>query len=115
LPRLEIYRDYQHPFTRGTVSVKSLPVTTSRKMQGSSRRGQVKRLSSERCYCPGNFPGCLALLMGAEPIECVPGCWLEEPVPDEQAPTNRPVSSNANAASAILYPFSLIAFFLAQN
>jgi hypothetical protein len=53
--------------------------------------------------------------MGAEPIECVPGCWLEEPVPDEQAPTNRPVSSNANAASAILYPFSLIAFFLAQN
>ena len=54
------------------------------------------------------------MLIGAEPIECVPGCWpvLDEPVLDEQAPTNRPVSSSANAASDMVIFFFIYRFLL---
>jgi len=52
------------------------------------------------------------LLIGAEPIECVPGGWLvlDEPVLDEQAPTNSPVSSSANAANDIVIFFFIYRF-----
>ena len=71
-------------------------------------------LPSESCYCSGNFPGCLALPIGAEPIECVPGGWpvLDEPVFDEQAPTNRPVSSSANGATDMVIFFFIYRFLL---
>ena len=72
------------------------------------RLGQAASLQ-ESCYCPGSFPGCLALLIGAEPIECVPGVW---PVLDEQPPTNRPVSSSANAASDIVIFFFIYSLVL---
>ena len=54
------------------------------------------------------------MLIGAEPIECVPGGWLvlDEPVLDEQAPTNRPVSSSANAASDMVIFFFIYRFLL---
>jgi hypothetical protein len=62
----------------------------------------------ESCYCPGTFPGCLALLIGAEPIECTPG-W---PVLEEQALTNRPVSSSATAASDMVIFFFIYCFLV---
>ena len=49
------------------------------------------------------------MLIGAEPIECVPGGW---PVLDEQAPTNRPVSSSANAATDMVIFFFIYRFLL---
>jgi hypothetical protein len=49
------------------------------------------------------------LLIGAEPIECVPGVW---PVLDEQAPTNRPVRSSANAASDMVIFFFIYCLVL---
>jgi hypothetical protein len=49
------------------------------------------------------------LLIGAEPIECVPGV---SPVLDEQAPTNRSVSSNTDATSDMVIFFFIYCLIL---
>ncbi len=60
----------------------------------------------------GTFPGIFALLIGADPIWCVP--W---PVLDEQAPTNKPASSNVNTTSNMVIFFFILflPFFVVNN
>jgi hypothetical protein len=67
----------------------------------------IKKLGEPQdSHCPGTVPGILWLLTRAAPIGCDPSM----PVLDEQALTNRPVSSSANATSDIVIFFFIIAF-----
>src|ERR1700751_2448415 len=57
----------------------------------------------------GTFPGIFSLLIGAEPIWCVPS-W---PVLDEQALTNMPAGSKVNTTSdMVIFFFIFLTFFV---
>jgi hypothetical protein len=59
-------------------------------------------------HCAGTVPGILWSLTRAAPIGCDPSM----PVLDEQALTNRPVSSSANATSDIVIFFFIYCFLV---
>lgn len=102
-----------HPLNAGDLSGNSFEAD-AKKASTSNAKTMVVSTSTVRSALEGEWlpegscyrPGIFELLIGADPILCVPSC----PVLVEQALTNRPVSSIANATNDMVMFFLIWCF-----